>query len=223
MPKGFSPPEELLQYCRRWSEEVVRIETGEGRIGYFENNLPTLLSNRSLVERILFDLSRGAVYGEHHGGLLFDNEVLLYLDRARRFSLRMYIHTPGDYTSVHDHSAWGVLGTALGDLHIVKYRLADDGVDKDRRTLNRTGERCLAPGETDVTLPLDAGIHKTGNASASPIVVINVYGTPLRRLYINQYDPETGAVYRIYPPRLHRKQLAAAALETIRNESTAEC
>jgi len=222
MPKGSSPPEKLLDCCRRWSKEVVRIKSSKDRIAYFEENLPELLQNRSLVKDILGGLAGGAAYGERHGGMLFDNEVLLYLDRARRFSLRMYIHVAGDYTSVHDHSAWGVLGSAVGRLHIVKYHRQDDGSREDRASLRSDGESWLAPGQTDVTLPLDAGIHKTGNASDDVLAVINVYGTPLRRLYINQFDPESGAVFRLYPPRLHRKKLAAAALEAMRNGSAAE-
>lgn len=217
MRKGSSPPEALLDYCRHWSKEVADIDAADDRMAYFEANLPALLRDRPLVEQILSGISRGAVYGKHPGGLLFHNEVLLYLDSARRFSLRMYIHTPGDYTAVHDHSAWGVLGSAVGRLHVVKYRRRDDGARSDRATLGTSGERFLHPGETDVTLPLDEGIHQTGNAGAATLVVINVYGTPLRRLHINRFNPETGAVSRIYPPRLHRKQLAAAALEDLRN------
>jgi hypothetical protein len=222
MGKVSSPPRELLDYCRRWSEKIVKFDPQKGRMAFFEDNLPALLQNQALITQILSDLSRGAIYGEHHGGMLFDNEVLLYMDRARRFSLRMYIHAPGDYTSVHDHSAWGVLGTAVGRLHVVKYRREDDGIRQNHAILRIGGERFLSPGETDLTLPLDEGIHKTGNASTDTLVVINVYGTPLRRLHINQFDPDTGQVVRVYPPRLHRKQLAAAALESLRNGSHTE-
>jgi hypothetical protein len=47
--------------------------------------------------------------------------------------------------------------------------------------------------------------------------MLSVYGTPIRRLYVNQYDPLQNSVSRLYPPRLRKKMLATRALETMEN------
>jgi hypothetical protein len=36
---------------------------------------------------------------------------------------------------------------------------------------------------------------------------------PIRRLYINRFDPEHNKVQRLYPPRIKKKMLTAQALK----------
>ena len=74
--------------------------------------------------------------------------------------------------------------------------------------LEETERITCAPGRTDTTLPLNEGIHRVGNPTDQTIVVINVYGTPLRRLYINRFDIENNRVTKIFPPRLKKKRPA---------------
>jgi len=47
--------------------------------------------------------------------------------------------------------------------------------------------------------------------------MLSVYGTPIRRLYVNQYDILQNTVCKRYPPRLRKKMLAARALEAAEN------
>jgi predicted metal-dependent enzyme (double-stranded beta helix superfamily) len=151
--------------------------------------------------------------------MMFDNELLLYLDAQRRFSLRMYLHKPGEYTAVHDHGSWGVLGTASGILEIIKYRRVDDGRRAGYARLEETARCRRLPGHTDTTLPLNEGIHCVGNPTAKTIAVINVYGSPARRLFINRYDPENERVEKVFPAHLRLRRLAAQALENFETET----
>jgi hypothetical protein len=73
----------------------------------------------------------------------------------------------------------------------------------------------LRPGDTSVVRPLNDGIHQAGNPATGTCVMLSVYGTPIRRLYVNQYDPMRNRVSRLYPPRLRKKRLATQALETL--------
>jgi predicted metal-dependent enzyme (double-stranded beta helix superfamily) len=178
--------------------------------------LPALLLNRPLISSILREISIEAAYPYRSRGTLFDNELLLYLDKRRRFSLRMYLHGTGEYTPIHDHSSWGVLGNASGKMEVIKYRREDDGSMEDFARLRETNRITFNPGQTDTTLPLNDGIHQVGNPTGKTLIVINVYGTPIRRLYINQFDAENNRVIKLFPSRLKKKMVAAETLKTMK-------
>ena len=44
--------------------------------------------------------------------------------------------------------------------------------------------------------------------------MVSVYGRTLRRLYLRQFDPDTGRVQAIYPPRVRKQMLAEAGAES---------
>ena len=129
------------------------------------------------------------------------------------FSLRMYLHEPGEYTPIHDHSSWGVLGNASGTMEIIKYRRMDDGSRDGFARIEESARITCNPGETDTTLPLNDGIHCVGNPTDKTIAIVNVYGSPIRRLFINRFVLEKNRVEKIFPPHLRRKRLATQALE----------
>jgi hypothetical protein len=64
-----------------------------------------------------------------------------------------------------------------------------------------------------LTRPLNEGIHQTGNPGPDITLMISIYGSPLRRLFINRFDFEHSRVYKLYPPRIKKKLLAAQALK----------
>ena len=71
----------------------------------------------------------------------------------------------------------------------------------------------LQPGETDFTVPLNAGIHKIGNAGQYTTLSVSIYGSALKRSYINGFNIQNNQVYKIYAPKLKKKKLASQALE----------
>lgn len=208
MEKAVAKPLErdfpLLTLCRAWSREAGALSGPQARKAFFRERLPGLLRDGPRWREILAAVARGADDG---GETVFDNEVVLYRDPARVFSLRIYLFGPGEHTPVHDHSSWGVFGPAFGELEVVRYRPAATPGPLVPLPPGR-----LSPGEIESTPALEEGIHRTGSPGAGPTLMVSVYGTPLRRLYLRFYDPETGVSRQVFPPRLKRKRLAERML-----------
>lgn len=202
---------ELLALCRRWSTEIAPLAAAEERRGYFRRELPGLLGRPALFRDLLGGLRRGGGFPDTRVATMFDNELLLYQDPGRAFSLRMFLFGPGERTPVHDHGAWGVLGSAFGPLEVVRYRLEPAAAGPGR--LAAEAPRVLAPGAIEETLPYDAGIHRTGNPDAAgATIMVNIYGAPGRRPYLRFFDPSTGSETPVYPPRRRKLLLAELAL-----------
>jgi predicted metal-dependent enzyme (double-stranded beta helix superfamily) len=170
------------------------------------------MAMKDLFRQILDNVRRGRPYPNTRQATMFDNEIGLYLDPRRIFSLRMFFYGAGDFSPVHDHSAWGLITSVWGQLAVDKYRRLDDGRHEGYAHLVTREERCCGPGEIDVTLPLAEGIHRTGNRGPAPIVMVSLYGAPLRRLYVNCYDVTARKVYRMYEPRHRLRRLAEQVL-----------
>jgi predicted metal-dependent enzyme (double-stranded beta helix superfamily) len=210
-----SSQEELPNICRKWAVTVKSISGSEGRMDFFRDELPSLLANRALFEGVLKGIANGNPYPDVRQETFFDNEVILYRDPARLFSLRLYIFGASEHTAVHDHTSWGVSGSVFGKLEVVRYLREDDGSNPDQAQLARPEHVVLRPGATEKTLPFDQGIHCTGNPSEGTTLMVSVYGTPLRRLYIQRFNLENGSVHRVFSPRFRKKLLAKQALAVI--------
>jgi predicted metal-dependent enzyme (double-stranded beta helix superfamily) len=209
------PREEVFHICRKWSAAAKLLGQPEDRMNYFRRELPSLLVERSLFGRILADVVKGSDFPDLRQATLFENELVLYQDPARIFSLRLYFFKAEEHTSVHDHTSWGVSGSAYGQLEIVRYRREDDGSNPEQARLTSSERFILWPGETETTLPFDQGIHRTGNPSGGITLMLSIYGPPLRRLYIQRFNLESGSVYRVYSPRARKKMLVEQALKEI--------
>ncbi len=205
--------DELQAVCRDWSSAIKGIADGEGRIAFFRTELPKLLYRRELFEGMLKGILSGHPYPNLRQETLFDNELVLYRDSGRRFSLRFYIFGPGEHTFVHDHVSWGVSASALGPIEVLRYRNEDDGTAPGQTRLRMSGRSVLRPGETETTLPLDQGIHRTGNPDDGTSLMASVYGAPLRRPFIQRFSLESGRVHRVYPPHLKKRMLVKQAVK----------
>jgi predicted metal-dependent enzyme (double-stranded beta helix superfamily) len=213
MPKPPRPPEELLDICNRWSEAIEGITGDAARMDFFQNELPGLLRNQSLFVKLLRNIKTGSPYPDLRQAQMIDDEILLYLNPRRLFSLRMFLYGPGDFTPIHDHSAWGVSGAVVGELGVIRYVRQDDGSVEGHAQLRQAAPVYLQPGDIELTRPLNEGIHRTGNPLDGTTIMVSVYGSPVRRLYINRFDYKANKVERLYPPRIRKKMLAAQALE----------
>jgi len=206
---------EFRAICDRWSELFEKFTDDAERIEWVQEKLAGLCLNQSLFAGILQNILKGSRYPDIRQAQMFDNELLLYLNPKRLFSIRMYIYDPGSFTPIHDHNSWGISGSALGELSVVKYLREDDASAEGFARLKQTRPITLNPGETELTLALNKGIHQTGNPTGQTVIMISVYGSPVRRLYINGFDMENNRVYKMYPPRIRKKLLAADALKYI--------
>ncbi len=205
-------PQELLQICSRWSQCFQTLGASQARIALIRAELPGLLQNTALFQTILTHITSGKPYPDIRQAMMFENEVILYVNLRRQFSVRLYLYGPGDFTPIHDHSSWGVSGSAVGTLGVVTYVRQDDGSVAGKAQIGESSRFELRPGQTELTLPLDAGIHQTGNPTDRPSVMVSVYGPPMRRLFINRFDAEHQRVTEMFPPRMKKKMLAREAL-----------
>ena len=121
--------------CRGWAAGVKRIGDSGGRMAFFRDELSAFLVNRTLFEGLLKAITNGDPHPDLRQETQFDNELVLHRDPGRLFSVRMYIFGPGAHTSVHDHSSWGVSGSAFGPLEVVRYRREDSGADPGQAQL----------------------------------------------------------------------------------------
>ncbi len=210
-----TPQQELIGICQKWSAAIQAVDGTDGRIDFFQNHLPGLLGRQALFAGILKGLVEGSGYPDLRQGTLFDNELVLFMDPGRRFSLRGYIFGPGDRTVVHDHTSWGVSGSAFGKIEVVRYRREDDGSLPDRAHLTLEHRFVLLPGEIETILPFDQGIHSSGNPADGSSFMISIYGPPRRRLYLQRFNLQNGRVHRMFPQRIRKKMLAQQALKTM--------
>lgn len=206
---------EIVSFCEECSRGLDRITSHKACIGYIREELPRLLLNKELCGELLSGLLEADGYPDIRRPTMFDNEVLLYLHPQGLFSLRMYLWGPGEYTYPHDHNAWGVIGTVSAGYEVINYRRVDDESKEGYAQLKEVERLHLQPGETAFTLPLNMGIHQTGNAGQESILTLHFYGKSIPRGYLNGFDPANNRVYRVYPPRQKKELLARQALESL--------
>ena len=189
----------------------------EKRIFYVGKEMPDLLLNHRLFKIILTNIVKGKNYPDARQATMFTNEFILFINHQRLYSVRLYIYEPGQYTPIHDHNSWGVYGCVHNKIEVIRYRREDDETKPGYARLREIERPVLLPGDTASVLPLNDGIHQAGNPADNTSVMLCVYGTPIRRLYVNQYDHAQNRVSKLYPPRLKKKLLAAQALKYMEN------
>jgi 3-mercaptopropionate dioxygenase len=112
-------------------------------------------------------------------------------------SLFALVWMPGQWTPIHDHGSWGVVGVLSGVLHERSYIRdgADRGLDADI-DLKRGGVLLLAPGTVTSFVPNPDHIHVTGVPdNAAPVVSLHLYGRNMDSFHI--YDMATRSRSRV--------------------------
>lgn len=213
----------ILDHFNRWSEELKTCTDNGARKQYFQQRLPGFLEDRSLFVPVLESIVGGMLYPDVKYATMFPSEVVLYRDPARMFSVRFYLWGPGEYDPIHDHNSWGVIGTALGRLDVITYRRVDDGSNERRAVVEESSRQVIPIGRTYTVVPLDRGIHRTGNPGEPAIIQVGVYGENLTgRSFVNTFDPATGEITRLYLPHVKKRMLAGQALEVLQDRRTPE-
>jgi len=184
------------------------IEGGQGLLGEL---LSDRLWHRQFVERLVWD--KAFLSGQVNS--IWPNEVVLWRDPDREFSVFAYIWEPHAIDAIHDHGSWGVIGSLVRGFTERKYRRLDGGDVRGHAELEEVSRRVVRLGETSYVLPLDEGIHRTENDGDSYSISINVYGKPVRRGYVQFFDAENKTVKRVFPPRTNKQVLAIRFLGTV--------
>jgi predicted metal-dependent enzyme (double-stranded beta helix superfamily) len=112
-------------------------------------------------------------------------------------SLYAIVWQPGQWTPVHDHGSWGVVGVVEGVLEERSWvrlspdRGADEGIE-----LVRGGVILLAPGAVTSFVPNPDHIHMTGVPSERPAALsLHLYGRAMNDF--NTYDVAAGTRRRV--------------------------
>lgn len=119
---------------------------------------------------------------------------LVYSNEAAGISLYSLVWSPGQWTPVHDHGTWGVVGVVEGHLEEQAYMRTDPMQLPDRHDgirLHRAGLVLLSPGSVSTFVPNPDHIHKTGCPDDMPrCVSLHLYGRAMSSFYC--YDVEGG-------------------------------
>jgi len=122
---------------------------------------------------------------------------LVYNAPDASLSLYTLVWLPGQWTPVHDHGSWGVVGVIEGVLEERSYvrlsadRGADEGID-----LARGGVILLGRGAVTSFVPNPDHIHVTGVPSGRPRAVsLHLYGRMMNSF--NTYDVAAGTRRRV--------------------------
>ena len=117
----------------------------------------------------------------------------IYIDENDLMSLFALVWLPGQWTPIHDHGTWGVVGVLEGVLEERNFIRVDaqhrDAVDNIE--LARGGVLLLCPGAVTSFVPNPDHIHITGNAHGRQRVVsLHLYGRAMAGFHI--YDRDSG-------------------------------
>jgi predicted metal-dependent enzyme (double-stranded beta helix superfamily) len=106
-------------------------------------------------------------------------------------SLFAIVWTPGQWTPVHDHGSWGVVGILEGMLEEHNYIRVDRGAGDEGVDLRRGGVDLLSPGTVTSFVPNPDHIHMTGvPAAGTPTISLHLYGRTMSSFHV--YDLEAG-------------------------------
>ena len=117
----------------------------------------------------------------------------IHISAGNGISLFALVWQPGQWTPIHDHGTWGVVGIVEGVLQERNYIRTDgyhgrdDGIE-----LRRGGITLLGPGSVSTFVPNPDHIHVTGvPAEAGAVLSLHLYGREMNNF--NVYDLERGA------------------------------
>ena len=177
--------------------------------------LGELLTETGWFHPILEKLVRDRDYVRGQLNSIWPGEVALWRSPGGSASVLAYIWEPHSVDVIHDHGSWGVIGSLIGSFKERRFRRLDDGKREGYAELEESSCQMVAPGRTSLVLPLDGGIHQTENISDRVCVSINAYGKPIRRGYVQFFDPKNRAVRKAFRPATERSLLAVKALGTV--------
>jgi 3-mercaptopropionate dioxygenase len=119
---------------------------------------------------------------------------LVWAEPDGTLSLFALVWRPGQWTPIHDHGTWGVVGIAEGLLEEQAFMRTDANPDEPRNTGIRLvpgGLVLLPPGSVSTFVPNPDHIHQTGVPDDQPLTVsLHLYGRMLNSFHV--YDRGAG-------------------------------
>lgn len=116
----------------------------------------------------------------------------IYICPSGELSLFALVWLPGQWTPVHDHGSWGVVGVVEGVLEERAYMAVDGEITQNEGIrLRRGGLVLLNAGAVTTFVPNPDHIHMTGVASErARCVSLHLYGRNMDSFHI--YDVDAG-------------------------------
>ena len=117
----------------------------------------------------------------------------VFLDEDNQLGLYVIVWQPQQWSAVHDHGTWGVVGVLEGSLYEHNFircdhqpKESDEGIE-----LVRGGTLLLSTGSVTGFVPNPDHIHMTGNPSSERVVSLHLYGHSMAGF--NLYDVDQGS------------------------------
>jgi predicted metal-dependent enzyme (double-stranded beta helix superfamily) len=112
-------------------------------------------------------------------------QYLLHCDSRERFSVVSFVWGPGQFTPIHDHTVWGLVGVLRGTEKVERFHPSADG------SLVASGIGYLQQGEVEAISPRIGDIHRVSNGrSDAPSISIHVYGANIGAVERATYAPD---------------------------------
>ena len=112
-------------------------------------------------------------------------QYLLHCDSSERFSIVSFVWGPGQFTPIHDHGTWGLIGVLRGGEISQSYDLGVDGLVEKGPPLR------MKPGDVDQISPRSGDIHQVRNMfDDRTSVSIHVYGANIGRVQRSVFMPD---------------------------------
>jgi predicted metal-dependent enzyme (double-stranded beta helix superfamily) len=130
----------------------------------------------------------------------------IHIAPSGNLSLFALVWLPGQWTPVHDHGCWGVVGLVRGVLEERSYMSASGDIASDSGIrLKRGGVILLNPGSVSSFVPNPDHIHMTGvPEDREACVSLHLYGRNMNSFHI--YDVAAGTRRMIDVPHHESRQ-----------------
>jgi len=208
----------IAEFAKKFERLVTTEHTYSALIAEGRQLLQELLKQRDLIAEAVDKVIRNDDFLSGQILTIDPNEITLHRSSQGNFSLRLFIWEPGVIYPVHDHGSWGVVGAWAGTVEESKYRRLDDGNREGYADLALKNKAALATGELTAVLPLNDGIHQMGAVGDLPALTVHAYGKPIRKGYIQYFNPQEKKVTKVFAPKLSRKIVALRALASVNED-----
>jgi len=141
---------------------------------------------------------------DHYG------RYLLRRDPKDRYVAVALVWGEGQFTPVHDHGCWSMIGVYQNVLRVSNFLRLDDRSVEGRSKLERRDTSYLGRGTVGFVFPPHEEIHEVGNPYPGDAVCINIYGREVER--VNVFDVENGTHALCDPLVYHNSGVPVPAL-----------
>jgi predicted metal-dependent enzyme (double-stranded beta helix superfamily) len=110
------------------------------------------------------------------------SQYLLYCDPQDRFSVVSFVWGPGQSTSVHDHTVWGLVGVLRGA------ERCDEFDYRNGLIHDLDDSHIMTVGQVEAVSPTIGDWHRVSNASDGNSISIHVYGGNIGKISRHRLD-----------------------------------